>query len=154
MFVHVDIGKTIIHPILFAYATYSGIYNANFAQLGHCNLNMAKRRLSEAQRWQIIGIQSTGMAFEAIGRQLGYHYTVISRLVRKNHQTNDVNDRARSGRPRVTTQRDDRALVRLVRRQPFCTNSRLKHQRLPHQRLSLKTLRNRLKAAGLVPGEK
>jgi hypothetical protein len=39
--------------------------------------------ISEAQRWQIIGMHTTGMSFKAIGRQMGYHYTVVSRLVRK-----------------------------------------------------------------------
>jgi uncharacterized protein YerC len=35
------------------------------------------------QKWQIIGMHTTGMSFKAIGRQMGYHYTVISRLMRK-----------------------------------------------------------------------
>jgi IS30 family transposase len=28
-------------------------------------------------------MHTTGMSFKAIGRQMGYHYTVVSRLVRK-----------------------------------------------------------------------
>lgn len=120
-----------------------------------CNIeslyaNMARRRLSEAQRWQIIGMHSTGMSFKAIGRQLGFHHTVISRLVRKHRETNDVKDRQRSGRPTVTSQREDRALNRLVRLHPFATSSRLKTEWLPNRRLSTRTLRNRLKAAGLA----
>ena len=111
---------------------------------------MARRRLPEAQRWQIVGMHSTGMSFKAIGRQLGCHHTDVSRLVRKHRQTNDVKDLPRSGRPRVTSQREDRALVLLVRRQPFSMSTRLKPQWLPHRRLSLKTLRNRLRAAGLA----
>jgi hypothetical protein len=31
-------------------------------------------RISEAQRWQIIDMHTTGMSFKAIGRQMGYHY--------------------------------------------------------------------------------
>ena len=76
---------------------------------------MARRQLSEAQRWQIVGMHSTGMSFKAIGRQLGCHHTVVSRLIRKHRQT------------------------------------RLKPQWLPHRRLSLKTLRTLLRAAGLAP---
>ena len=30
---------------------------------------MVRRRISEAQRWQIIGMYTTGMPFKAIGRQ-------------------------------------------------------------------------------------
>jgi hypothetical protein len=32
---------------------------------------MVRRRISEAQRWQIIGMHTTGMSFKAIGRQMG-----------------------------------------------------------------------------------
>jgi IS30 family transposase len=59
-------------------------------------------RISEAQRWQIIGMHTTGMSLKATGRQMGYHYAVVSRMVRKHTQTNNVKDLPRSGRPRVT----------------------------------------------------
>ena len=101
----------------------------------------------EAQRWQIIGMHTTGMSFKAIGRQMGYHYTVISRLVRKHTQTNNVKDLPRSGRPRVTSDLDNRAFQVLVRRMPFATNPVLKQHWLPNRRLSTRTVRNRLKSA-------
>ena len=100
--------------------------------------------ISEAQRWQIIG-----MSFKDIGRQMGYHYIVVSRLVRKHTQTNNVNDLPRSGRPRVTSDRDVRALQRLVRRMPFATSSILKQHWLPNRRLPTRTVRNRLKSVAL-----
>ena len=71
---------------------------------------MVRRRISEAQRWKIIGMHTTGMSFKAIGRQMGYHYTVVSRLVRKHTQTNNGKTLPRSGRPWVTSDRDDKAL--------------------------------------------
>ena len=72
---------------------------------------------------------------------MGYHYTVVSRLVRKHTQTNNVKDLPRSGRPRVTSDRDDRALQRLVRRMPFATSPVLKQHWLPNRRLSTRTAR-------------
>jgi hypothetical protein len=45
------------------------------------------------------------MSFKAIGRQMGYHYIVVSRLVRKHTQANNVKDLPRSGRPWVTSDR-------------------------------------------------
>jgi hypothetical protein len=110
---------------------------------------MVRRRISEAQRWQIIGMHTTGMSFKAIGRQMGYHYTVVSRLVRKHTQTNNVKDLPRSSRQRVTSDRDNRALQRLVRQMPFATSPVLKQHWLPNRRLSTRTVRNRLKSAGL-----
>ena len=55
----------------------------------------------------------------------------------------------KSARPRVTSDRDDRALQRLVRRMPFATSPVLKQHWLTNRRLSTGTVRNRLKSAGL-----
>ena len=93
---------------------------------------MVRRRISEAQRWQIIGMHTTGMSFKAIGRS----------------QTNNVKALPRSGRPRVTSDRDDRALQRSVRRMSFKTSPVLKQQWLPNRRLSTRTVRNRLSTVG------
>jgi hypothetical protein len=70
---------------------------AGFYKMYSFSVSMVRRRISEAQRWQIIGMHTTGMSFKAIGRQLGYHYTVVSRLVEKHTQTNNVKDMPRSG---------------------------------------------------------
>ena len=109
---------------------------------------MVRRRISEAQRWQIIGMHTTGMSIKVIGRQMGYHYNVVSRLVGKHTQTNNVKDLPRSGRQRVTSDPDDRALQRLLRRKPFATSPILKQHWLPNRRLSTRTVRNRMKSAG------
>ena len=115
-----------------------------FCNIEALSVNMVRRRLSEAQRWRIIGMHSTGKSFKSIGRHLGYHYTVISRLVRKHGQFNAVKDFPRSGRPRITSVREDRSLIRLVRRQPFLSSPALKRQWLPNRQLSPRTLGNRL----------
>jgi hypothetical protein len=57
----------------------------------HCNAllsrsdvtrgRMVRRRISEEQRWQIIGMHTTGMPFKAIEHQMGYHYTVVNRNI-------------------------------------------------------------------------
>jgi hypothetical protein len=67
-------------------------------------------------------MHTTGMSFKAIGRQMAYHYTVVSQLMRKHTKSNNVKDLPRSGRPRVTSDRDDMVLQRLVRRVPFVTS--------------------------------
>jgi hypothetical protein len=110
---------------------------------------MVRRRISEAQRWQIIGMHTTGMFVKAIKRQMGYHYIVVSWLVRKHTRTINVKDLPRSGRPRVTSDRDDRALQRLVRRMSFATSPVLKQHWLSNRRLWTRTVRNRLKSADL-----
>jgi hypothetical protein len=69
--------------------------------------------LSPADFRRFLTVLTTGMSFKAIGRQMGYHYTVVSRPVRKHTQTNNVKDLPRSSRPQVTSDRDDRALQHL-----------------------------------------
>jgi transposase len=123
-----------------------GYLSPVFLKMYSFSLSMVRRRISEAQRGQIIGMHTqstTGMSFKAIGRQMGYHYTVVSRLVRKHTQTNNLKDLPRSSRPRVTSDRDDRALQRLVRRVPFATSPVLKQHWLPNIRLSTRTVRTR-----------
>ena len=128
----------------------TGIEHTHIHLLQEYMRNMARRRLTEAERWQFIGMRTTGMSFKDIGRRVNRHYTVISRLVRKHLATNDVKDLQRSGRPRITSPREDRALVRLVRRQPFYSSTLLKPLWLQYRRPSLKTLRNRLREVGLA----
>ena len=60
-----------------------------------------------------------------------------------------MKDLSRSDRPQVTSDRDDRALYRLVRRMPFATSPVLKQHWLPSRRMSTSTVRNSLKSAGL-----
>ena len=68
--------------------------------------------------------------------------------MRKHTKTNNVKYLPRSGRPRVTSDREDRALQRWVRRMPFATSPVLKQHWLPDIRLSTRTIRNCLKSAG------
>ena len=129
----------------FEFRYLSPVFSKNYS----FSVSMVRRRISEAQRWQIIGMHTTGISFKAIGRQMGYHYTVVSRLVRKHTQTNNVKDLPRPDGSRVTSDRDDRALQRLVRRMTFATSPVLKQHWLPNRRLSTRTVRNRLKSAAL-----
>ena len=112
-------------------------------------ISILRRRLSKAQRWQIIGMHTTWMSFKAIGRHMGYHNTIVSRLVRKHTQTNKGKDLPISCRPRVTSDRDDRTLQRLVRWIPFASTPVLEQHWLSNRRLTTRTVRNRLKSAGL-----
>ena len=88
---------------------------------------MARHRLSIGIRWRIIGMKKGGMSCKAIGRQLGYHKSVITRLVQKHAQTSNVKDHARSGRSRITSNHEDRALLQLDRRFPFASTPKLRN---------------------------
>jgi hypothetical protein len=127
----------------------SKIQYVHASNLGTCVLHLVRRQISEAQRCHIIGLLSTEMSFKYSWRHICYHYTVVSRLARKYTQTNTVKDVPRSGRTHETSQCEERALHRLVRRMPFANTPVLKRQWLPNRRLSARAVRNRLKSAGL-----
>ena len=109
---------------------------------------MGPPQLSNTVRWQIIGMQEAGMSLRQIAHRVGHHHSIVSRIVNKHRLTNDVMDRPRSGRSRITSRREDNALGRLVRRNPFANSTVLKRQWLPHRLLSARTVRNRLKSVG------
>ena len=68
-----------------------------------CTCAMARRRLSKSTRWQTIGMSNAGLSGREISRCLGYSQSIICRLLNKFQQTNHLQDRARSGRPRKTS---------------------------------------------------
>ena len=61
---------------------------------------MTRRKFTIAQRWQ--RMSNTGMSSRNIAVQFNVNHTVIGRLIQRYHQTGMVNDRPRSGRPRLT----------------------------------------------------
>jgi hypothetical protein len=132
---HVNHASRALLKIQYVHASNFGYLSPVFLKKYSFSVSMVQMRISEAQRWQIIDMHTTGMSFKAIGRQMGYHYTVVSRLVRTYTQTNHVKDLPRSGRPRLTSDCDDRALQRLVRRMPFATSPVLKQNWLSNRRV-------------------
>jgi IS30 family transposase len=109
---------------------------------------MAPPQLSNAMQWQITGMREAGMSLRQIAQRVGRRLSTVSRIVNKHRLTNNVKDRPRSERSRITSPREDNALGRLVRRNPFANSTVLKKQWLPHRLLSARTVRNRLKYVG------
>ena len=108
----------------------------------------ARSKVPEGIRWQIIGTQNGWLSGREISRRLGYSPSVVSRLLNRFYQMNEVRDRQHSGRPLVTSGRENDALKRLIRRILFANSTVLKHSWLPNRRLSTKTVRNQLLCAG------
>ena len=81
-------------------------------------------RPSIEQRARAIGMVQAGADQNVVARHLGVHKSTISRLVQKFRQTNTVNDRPRSGRPRATTLRQDRTIRLMHLRNRFKTATR------------------------------
>ena len=80
-----------------------------------CCLSLLREmvRLSQLDRGRAIALILQGRSQRDIAQQFGVHESTISRLVQRLRATGRLTDHPRSGRPRVTTQGQDRH-IRLV----------------------------------------
>ena len=108
-------------------------------------------RLTEVQRGQAIALLMQGQRQQQIAWHFGVHVSTIVRLVRRLRETGRVADRSRSGRPRVTSQRQDRAirLAHLRNRHLTATETVVNTEGSHNRHIHPKTVRNRLREFGL-----
>ena len=104
-------------------------------------------RLTEVQRGQAIALLMQGQT----QRQFGVNVSTIERLVRRLRETGRLADRPRTGRPRVTTRRQDRAIRLAHLRNRYVTATETANNTIGNHNRHIhpKTVRNRLREAGL-----
>ena len=96
-------------------------------------------KLSMARHNLTIGMSDTGMSSRHIAVQFNVNHTVIGRWIQCYHQTGTVNDRPRSGRPRLTSPREDRLLTRRAKRSPFTSATKLREHWPPGGRVCVRS---------------
>ena len=108
-------------------------------------------RLTEVQRGQAIALLMQGQRQQQVASHFGVHVSTLERLVRRLRETGRVADRPQSGRPRVTSQRQDRAirLAHLRNRHLTATDIAVNTVGSHNRRIHPKTVRNRLREFGL-----
>ena len=108
-------------------------------------------RLRQNEREQAVGMLLAGMAQTQIANHFNVSRMTIYRLMIRLRDTGNTSDRQRSGRPRVTTLRQDRHIRFIHLRNHFVTavhTARLTPGRT-NVRISDQTVRNRLHQCGL-----
>ena len=108
-------------------------------------------RLRQNQRQAAVRMLLGGQTQSDVARHFGVHKSTVSRLYRRLRLTGTTNDRPRSGRPRVTTPRQDRFIRLSHLRDRFRTATETADQTpgLHNNRISDQTVRNRLRDVGL-----
>ena len=108
-------------------------------------------RLTEVQRGQAIALLMQGQRQQQVARHFGVHVSTIERLVRRPRESGRVADRPRSGRPRVTSEHQDRAirLAHLRNRNLTATETAVNTVGSHNRRIHPKTVMNRLREFGL-----
>jgi transposase len=94
-------------------------------------------------------MRNTELNLHRIADQFGVSHSAISRLLKCHREARTVKERDRSGRPRKTSPRDDRALSQSARRCPFSTARRLCDNWAIHGHVSVRTVNRRLNCARL-----
>ena len=113
----------------------------------------ALRKLSDEERVRSLGRMEAGIHRKDVANQFNVHRSTIIRLRDRHRATGTVSDRPRSGRPKVTTQHEDRYIAVTVARRRFVDGPSLermlRQQRGPGaRRISVQTVRNRVRASG------
>ena len=140
----------------------TGIHKAHFRNLqtkretSQIEKNSLRRhwampRLSEVQRERAIGMLEAGQTRQAVARHFDCHISTIYRLQERVQDTGSTRDRPRSGRPRVTSQRQDRRIVRNHVISPFTTATETASQTpgTRNPRISYRTVIRRLAERGI-----
>lgn len=123
---------------------------------------MVRRYLSEVEVARMVTLIQEGYSQREVATRMGVSQSVVSRAYTRYQETNRFDRRPGQGRHRVTDPRDDRAIVREVRRQPFLNanivarnfpnrRQQQQQQRRRHQvrNICSRTVINRLREAGL-----
>ena len=120
-----------------------------------CCLSLLREmvRLSQLDRGRAIALILQGRSQRDVAQQFGVHESTISRLVQRLIATGRLTDRPRSGRPRVTTQRQDRRirLVHLRNRLRTATETAREVIGTHGRRVCPRTVRNRLREFDFRP---
>ena len=132
-------------------ATYPLKEDADWITATHSTDMPQRRPLTNHDRSRAIAWLQNGDSIRSVARRLQKSPSVIHRLRERFHTTGGVQDRPRSGRPRVTTRAEDRYVVLHALRNRFTTASalRLQLRHATNTNVSISTIKNRLRAANL-----
>ncbi|XP_047097406.1 rabankyrin-5-like isoform X2 [Schistocerca piceifrons] len=109
-------------------------------------------QLTEFDKGRIIALYQDGYAIRAISRALGFSKSTVHLWVKRMAKEGHVTCRRRSGRPRITTEDQDKSILRCVGEDPYRTRKEIKN--MLHLSVSKETIRRRLiEQGGLKIGE-
>ena len=90
---------------------------------------MAKtKQLSETTRLEIIRLHSTGLTQRQIAQLVGCGNGTVSYTLSRYNEHKTVKDLQRSGRKKISTERDHRSLLNLVKKNPKSSSQQLSFQ--------------------------
>ena len=89
-----------------------------------------KKSLSEVQRAQIVALHGQNQSERQVSAQMGCSKTAVNQAIAKYQQVGSYTDKERTGRPRVTTVREDNVMRRIVVRSPTSSMKKIRAELL------------------------
>ena len=89
-----------------------------------------KKSLSEVQRAQIVTLRGQNLSERQISVQMGCSKTAVHQAIAKYQQDGSYTDKKRTGRPRVTTAREDNVMKKIVVRSPTSSMKKIRAELL------------------------
>ncbi|CAH1976304.1 unnamed protein product [Acanthoscelides obtectus] len=114
---------------------------------------MPRAEISGFDRTRIVALFQAGFSNHRIAMDLGIPRSLVIRTIQRFQETGSVENRPRSGRPRVTDDRENRYTALFARSNIFSTSTAIRsHIQLTFRRvISTSTIRRRLRMANLRP---
>jgi transposase len=108
--------------------------------------------VSTEKRAILVRLHKNGMSLSKIALTVGVCRSTVVKLLNRYRETGNLTPGKHPGRPRVLSGRDERELVRIMRKAPTTRPSTLKTSllRTGHPKISTDTVRRTLHRAGLV----
>jgi transposase len=82
--------------------------------------------LTPKKRSVIVALAKEKLSYSAIAERVRCSKATVSKTLKLVNETGGVASRKRSGRPRCTSHRDDLAMLKTIKKQPFLTAADLK----------------------------
>lgn len=83
---------------------------------------MTRIRYGTDFKLKIVELFNKGQTQASIARNLSINKSIVSRLIKKYKSTGTVEEANRGGRPRKTSHRTDRKIIRLIKKKPFISS--------------------------------
>ena len=108
------------------------------------------KKLSQQILQRIVSMSAEGNSQREVARMLGISRGFIRKILRRKRETGRPHQRKRGGLLKISTPREDRQLLRMVRTNRFISAPRLRMQMIRRfgRRMPVRTIRRRLLTAG------
>ena len=84
-----------------------------------------KKSLNEVQRDQIVALRGQNLSEKQISAQIGCSKPAVHQAIAQYQQDGSCTDKKRTGRPRVTTAREDNVMRRIIVRSPMTSMKKI-----------------------------